>query len=67
MVCELKETCIDDVLRAPSFPTLTATDEAGPSNTLASSCALGEDPLSLSGERGCNLTNKGISDNENDM
>lgn len=49
------ETCIDDVLRAPVVPTVTATDEAGPSNAYASPSVSGEDPLSLSGEATQNL------------
>lgn len=50
MAVELMETCIDDVLRAPAVPAVTATEEAGPSNTYATPSATGEDPLSLSGE-----------------
>lgn len=50
MAAELMETCIDDVLGAPGVPTVTATDEAGPSNTYATPSVTGEDPLSLSGE-----------------
>ncbi|KAF0026184.1 hypothetical protein F2P81_020921 [Scophthalmus maximus] len=47
-VADLMETCIDDVLRAP-VPTVTATEEAGPSNTFAAAAASAatEDPLSL--------------------
>ncbi|XP_041806256.1 band 4.1-like protein 5 [Chelmon rostratus] len=48
VVADLMETCIDDVLRAPVVPTVTATDEAGPSNAYASPSVSGEDPLSLS-------------------
>ncbi|XP_029314706.1 band 4.1-like protein 5 [Cottoperca gobio] len=46
-VADLMETCIDDVLRAPVVPTVTATDEAGPSHSYAASSATGEDPLGL--------------------
>ena len=45
------ETCIDDVLRAPAVPTVTATDEAGSSGSYAPPSATGEDPLGLAGER----------------
>ncbi|XP_051260662.1 band 4.1-like protein 5 isoform X2 [Dicentrarchus labrax] len=48
IVADLMETCIDDVLRAPVVPTVTATDEAGPSNAYAAPSVTGEDPLSLS-------------------
>ncbi|XP_054471156.1 band 4.1-like protein 5 isoform X2 [Anoplopoma fimbria] len=47
MVADLMETCIDDVIRAPVVPTVTAADEAGPSNAYATAGATGEDPLSL--------------------
>lgn len=56
MVAELMETCIDDILRAPGIPTVTATDEAGPSNTYANPSVTMEDSLSLSGEAASNLT-----------
>lgn len=56
MVAELMETCIDDVLRAPGIPTVTATDEAGPSNTYANPSVTMEDSLSLGGEATSNLT-----------
>uniref|UniRef100_A0A8D3D2Y1 Erythrocyte membrane protein band 4.1 like 5 n=1 Tax=Scophthalmus maximus TaxID=52904 RepID=A0A8D3D2Y1_SCOMX len=51
-VADLMETCIDDVLRAP-VPTVTATEEAGPSNTFAAAAASAatEDPLSLAAAR----------------
>ncbi|KAF3842913.1 hypothetical protein F7725_001762 [Dissostichus mawsoni] len=32
-IADLMETCIDDVLRAPAVPTVTATDEAGASGS----------------------------------
>ncbi|XP_073329350.1 band 4.1-like protein 5 [Pagrus major] len=48
MVADLMETCIDDVLRSPVVPTVTAADEAGPSNAYAAASVTGEDPLSLS-------------------
>lgn len=56
------ETCIDDVLRAP-VPTVTATEEAGPSNTFAAAAASAatEDPLSLAGEAIENLAQNGKS------
>uniref|UniRef100_UPI0037E9378F band 4.1-like protein 5 isoform X2 n=1 Tax=Semicossyphus pulcher TaxID=241346 RepID=UPI0037E9378F len=47
MVADLMETCIDDVLRAPAVPTVTATEDAGPSNAYATPNVTGEDPLSL--------------------
>ncbi|XP_038576072.1 band 4.1-like protein 5 isoform X2 [Micropterus salmoides] len=48
MVADLMETCIDDVLSAPVVPTVTALDEAGPSNAYAASpCVTREDPLPL--------------------
>ncbi|XP_037645245.1 band 4.1-like protein 5 isoform X3 [Sebastes umbrosus] len=47
MVADLMETCIDDVLRAPVVPAVTATDEAGPSNAYATPSVTGEDPLCL--------------------
>ncbi|XP_076603017.1 band 4.1-like protein 5 isoform X2 [Chaetodon auriga] len=47
MVADLMETCIDDVLRPPVVPTVTATDEARPSNAYATPSVSGEDPLSL--------------------
>ncbi|XP_059198444.1 band 4.1-like protein 5 isoform X2 [Centropristis striata] len=47
MVADLMETCIDDVLRAPVVPTVTATEEAGPSSAYAAPSATGEDPLCL--------------------
>lgn len=47
MVADLMETCIDDVLRAPVVPTVTAAEEAGPSNAYAMPGVPGEDPLSL--------------------
>lgn len=47
MVADLMETCIDDVLRAPVVPTVTAADEAGPSNAYAAAGVTGEDSLSL--------------------
>lgn len=51
MVADLMETCIDDVLSAPVVPTVTALDEAGPSNAYAASpCVTREDPLPLTGE-----------------
>uniref|UniRef100_A0A3P8SMK7 Erythrocyte membrane protein band 4.1 like 5 n=1 Tax=Amphiprion percula TaxID=161767 RepID=A0A3P8SMK7_AMPPE len=48
MVADLMETCIDDVLRAPVVPTVTTTEEAGPSNAYAAASVTVEDPLSLS-------------------
>ncbi|KAE8299516.1 Band 4.1-like protein 5 [Larimichthys crocea] len=48
VVADLMETCIDDVLRPPVIPTVTAADEAGPSNAYATASVTGEDPLSLS-------------------
>lgn len=50
LVADLMETCIDDVLTAPVVPTVTATDEAGPSNAYATPGVTGEDPSSLTGE-----------------
>lgn len=50
MVADLMETCIDDVLRAPVVPTVTAAEEAGPSAAYAGAGATTEDPLSLTGE-----------------
>ncbi|XP_070694169.1 band 4.1-like protein 5 isoform X2 [Pempheris klunzingeri] len=47
MVADLMETCIDDVLRAPVVPTVTARDEAGPSNAYAIPSVSGEEPVSL--------------------
>uniref|UniRef100_A0A4W6G8W0 Erythrocyte membrane protein band 4.1 like 5 n=1 Tax=Lates calcarifer TaxID=8187 RepID=A0A4W6G8W0_LATCA len=47
MVADLMETCIDDVLRAPVVPTVTAAEEAGPSAAYAGAGATTEDPLSL--------------------
>ncbi|XP_044072048.1 band 4.1-like protein 5 [Siniperca chuatsi] len=47
MVADLMETCIDDVLSAPVVPTMTATDEAGPSNAYATPSVTGEDRLTL--------------------
>ncbi|KAM6979063.1 band 4.1-like protein 5 isoform 1-T1 [Tautogolabrus adspersus] len=47
MVADLMETCIDDVIRAPVVPPVTATEEAGPSNAYATPSVTGEDPLSL--------------------
>lgn len=55
MVADLMETCIDDVLRAPVVPAVTATDEAGPSNAYATPSVTGEDPLCLAGEATENL------------
>lgn len=57
MVADLMETCIDDVLRAPVVPTVTARDEAGPSNAYATPSVTGEDPVSLNGEAAQNLAN----------
>ncbi|XP_041663630.1 band 4.1-like protein 5 isoform X2 [Cheilinus undulatus] len=48
MVADLMETCIDDVLRAPVVPPVTATEDAGPSTTYANPSVPGEEPLSLS-------------------
>lgn len=47
MVADLMETCIDDVLRAPVVPTVTAADEAGPSSAYATPSVTGEDRLGL--------------------
>lgn len=47
MTADLMETCIDDVLRAPVVPTVTATEEAGPSNAYVSASVAAEDLLSL--------------------
>ncbi|XP_034430693.1 band 4.1-like protein 5 isoform X3 [Hippoglossus hippoglossus] len=48
VVADLMETCIDDVLGAPVVPTVTATEEAGPSNAYAAAASVAaEDPLSL--------------------
>ncbi|KAG7241751.1 hypothetical protein INR49_025216 [Caranx melampygus] len=47
VVADLMETCIDDAPRAPVVPTVTATEEAGPSNAFASASVSAEDPLSL--------------------
>ncbi|XP_033468525.2 band 4.1-like protein 5 isoform X2 [Epinephelus lanceolatus] len=47
MVADLMETCIDDVLRAPVVPTVTAADEAGPSSAYATPSVTGEDHLGL--------------------
>ncbi|KAL7385084.1 hypothetical protein ABVT39_015199 [Epinephelus coioides] len=47
MVADLMETCIDDVLRAPVVPTVTAADEAGPSSAYATPSVNGEDHLGL--------------------
>ncbi|KAM7380784.1 hypothetical protein PAMP_004057 [Pampus punctatissimus] len=47
MVADLMETCIDDVLRAPVVATVTATEEAGPSNAYSAPSVTGDDPLSL--------------------
>ncbi|KAK1903202.1 Band 4.1-like protein 5, partial [Dissostichus eleginoides] len=46
-IADLMETCIDDVLRAPAVPTVTATDEAGASGSYFPPSATGEDPLGL--------------------
>lgn len=58
VVADLMETCIDDVLRPPVIPTVTAADEAGPSNAYATASVTGEDPLSLSGEATENLRSR---------
>lgn len=47
MVADLMETCIDDVLRAPVVPTVTTTEEAGPSNAYSTPSVPGEESLSL--------------------
>ncbi|XP_026151151.1 band 4.1-like protein 5 isoform X3 [Mastacembelus armatus] len=47
MVADLMETCIDDVLRVPVAPTVTATEDIGSSNAYASAVVPAEDPLSL--------------------
>lgn len=65
MVADLMETCIDDVLSAPAVPTVTATDEAGPSNAYATPSVTGEDPPSLTGEPSKHTTKWIQSDNEN--
>lgn len=54
MVADLMETCIDDVLRAPVVPTVTAADEAGPSSAYATPSVTGEDRLGLAGEATAN-------------
>ncbi|KAM7407737.1 hypothetical protein PAMA_003469 [Pampus argenteus] len=46
-VADLMETCIDDVLRAPVVATVTATEEAGPSNAYSAPSVTGDDPLNL--------------------
>ncbi|XP_078142324.1 band 4.1-like protein 5 [Centroberyx gerrardi] len=48
MVADLLETCIDDVIRTPVVPMVTATEEAGPSGAHSTSSITGEDGLSLS-------------------
>lgn len=50
MVADLMETCIDDVLRAPVVPTVTTTEEAGPSNAYSTPSVPGEESLSLTGQ-----------------
>ncbi|XP_023278878.1 band 4.1-like protein 5 isoform X3 [Seriola lalandi dorsalis] len=47
VVADLMETCIDDVLRTPVVPTVTAIEEAGPSNAYATTSVTAEDLLSL--------------------
>ncbi|XP_056245567.1 band 4.1-like protein 5 isoform X3 [Seriola aureovittata] len=47
VVADLMETCIDDVLRTPAVPTVTAIEEAGPSNAYATTSVTAEDLLSL--------------------
>ncbi|XP_071328597.1 band 4.1-like protein 5 [Trachinotus anak] len=48
MVADLMEACIDDVVRAPVVPTVTAAEEAGPSSAHATASITAEDLLSLS-------------------
>lgn len=46
----LMETCIDDVLRAPVVPPVTAAEEVGACTSYATTSAAAEDPVSLTGE-----------------
>uniref|UniRef100_A0A667ZF43 Erythrocyte membrane protein band 4.1 like 5 n=1 Tax=Myripristis murdjan TaxID=586833 RepID=A0A667ZF43_9TELE len=48
MVADLLETCIDDVIRTPVVPMVTATEEAGPSGAHSTSSINGDEGLSLS-------------------
>lgn len=50
MAADLMETCIDDVLRTPSVPTVITTEEAGASSSYASASVTADDPPSLTGE-----------------
>lgn len=47
VVADLMETCVDDVVRVPVVPAVTATEEPGQSNAYASASVTTEDPLSL--------------------
>ncbi|XP_047226133.1 band 4.1-like protein 5 isoform X2 [Girardinichthys multiradiatus] len=47
VVADLMETCIDDVLRAPVVPPITAADEVRPCAAYAAAGVPAEDPLSL--------------------
>lgn len=46
----LMETCIDDVLRAPVVPPVTAAEEVVPCTSYAATSVAAEDPVSLTGE-----------------
>ncbi|XP_076018122.1 band 4.1-like protein 5 [Genypterus blacodes] len=48
MVADLLETCIDEVIRAPVVPTVTAVEEAGPSSSYSTSSISGDESLCLS-------------------
>ncbi|KAF7669031.1 hypothetical protein LDENG_00256710 [Lucifuga dentata] len=50
VVADLLETCIDDVIRAPIVPTVTAAEEAGPSSAYSTSSVSGDEGLSRTGE-----------------
>ncbi|MEQ2167678.1 hypothetical protein GOODEAATRI_006566, partial [Goodea atripinnis] len=47
VVADLMETCIDDVLRAPVVPPITAAEEVRPCAAYAAASVPAEDPLSL--------------------
>ncbi|XP_037542789.1 band 4.1-like protein 5 [Nematolebias whitei] len=47
VVAGLMETCIDDVLRTPVVPPVTAAEEVGPCTSYAATSVAAEDPVSL--------------------
>lgn len=65
MVADLLETCIDEVIRAPVVPTVTAAEEAGPSSAYSTSSISGDEGPSLSGEASENCKYSAQTRNEN--